>query len=381
MASYFIEVLDNLSVVDIYVECKGGGDPGFGCCAVKLEGSQAVRVDRQTAVGLPVPVDERHATTTQPTRQTPKGGPAVESQEWVRIRAPIASGSKMARLETSPRLITDVKRPITARMIDGLHGIRCRNCKEHILETDHGGKHSTGMANVRDLPSTYWSELIDCWVCHPEEDELNINMDLLHIFEPECATGSSQTGSSKANSTQKTDPENDGVPSSGTSRASLDVWVGHTHILAPQQLFRAVVARNVTLDAKDRFHGSYMELQCNECESAVGEVGYMGQKKLFMVYSHRVDFLLKDPSLAQTFASEVVDHAAAHAIYKFIVEDRRLCKPVLLVHLVGWNAEIIAHAPAARSKPVSGRCIKVLYAEAGGSTFDTMAKHTLFTYS
>ncbi|KAJ1959853.1 hypothetical protein GGI12_004118, partial [Dipsacomyces acuminosporus] len=338
MPSYFIEVLDNLSVVDIYIEVEK--DKGNGSGHARLAGNQLVYIDKEATVSLPVPVDQDRATISALSSSAPGYQKCSDSRDWVRIRAPIASNIKKSRLQGSSQLITDVSRPITAKVIDGLRDISCRNCNEALLQTAaNEAKHPLDLLNVRDLPSTYWSELIDCWVCHPEEDELSVNMDLLHAFEPEDGTRRSAASSSRVNATINPDTR---CPQASSSK--LDIWVGNTHVLAPEALFRALPTQRVVLDAK------------------------------------MPNFLLKDPrpsvsvDLSQALASELVDHAAAHAIYKFIVEDRKSCKPMALVHLVGWNAEVVAHEAASSNKPVSGKCIKVMYMSAESSSFALTTK-------
>ncbi|KAJ1863506.1 hypothetical protein LPJ57_006257, partial [Coemansia sp. RSA 486] len=48
---------------------------------------------------------------------------------------------------------------------------------------------------------------------------------------------------------------------------------------------------------------------------------------------------------------EVLGHVSAHAVYKFVIEERQSCKPVALIHVVGWNSEL--HALRLLEKSVS----------------------------
>ncbi|KAJ2711112.1 hypothetical protein H4R19_003407 [Coemansia spiralis] len=91
--------------------------------------------------------------------------------------------------------------------------------------------------------------------------------------------------------------------------------------------------------------------------------------------------------LSQVACSELLGHAGAHAIYKFVIEGRVSCQPAVLVHLVGWNADILA-SPAPGGADVdcaaeaSGalafeRCAKVLFLGPDDKDFDAMSRQWL----
>ncbi|KAJ2890625.1 hypothetical protein GGI21_006109, partial [Coemansia aciculifera] len=86
-------------------------------------------------------------------------------------------------------------------------------------------------------------------------------------------------------------------------------------------------------------------------------------------------------TLSMAVSREILSHVGAHAVYKFVVEGRKSCQPVALIHVVGWNAEIQARAaastPTSEVASISKRCIKVLFTQAGANTFDSQAKQWL----
>ncbi|KAJ2092575.1 hypothetical protein IW138_001013 [Coemansia sp. RSA 986] len=94
--------------------------------------------------------------------------------------------------------------------------------------------------SIRELPSTYWSELIDCWVCHPEEDNINVNTDLLHIFEPEIGQ-EILVDDSKASS-----------KTSGDSLDTMQIWIGETYILVPTSYLQPLPTHEVHLAEKSQ---------------------------------------------------------------------------------------------------------------------------------
>ncbi|KAJ2028835.1 hypothetical protein GGI08_009697, partial [Coemansia sp. S2] len=92
---------------------------------------------------------------------------------------------------------------------------------------------------IRDLPSAFWSELVDCWVCHPEKDTVNVNTDLLHEFEPKLAAATDST----QDSIRKPEPSTE-------TKISVDMWVGDTYVLASEDLFKDLPKTPVHMDTK-----------------------------------------------------------------------------------------------------------------------------------
>ncbi|KAJ1774035.1 hypothetical protein LPJ74_000134 [Coemansia sp. RSA 1843] len=82
-------------------------------------------------------------------------------------------------------------------------------------------------------------------------------------------------------------------------------------------------------------------------------------------------------SLSQVFCREMLSHASAHAVYKFVVESREACTPVAIVHLVGWNAEIQAGSSHAGGMDAFEKCAKVLFTKAGDGEFQSRANKSL----
>ncbi|KAJ1897289.1 E3 ubiquitin-protein ligase E3D [Kickxella alabastrina] len=377
MPAYYIEVLDNLQVVDIYAESTSPDANG----APRLVAEDRIQIDKDTTVKLPVAVNTRTAVRSQlPPTPTPTPRPVTKSTNpgWVRIRAPIAHASRKERLETTPQLITVIQRPVTSSTIKGFNEICCQACGARLLsDTFKSRGHEL---SIRDLPSAYWGELVDCWVCHPEEDSLNVNADLLFSFEPDKCESQQQ---------QRQSSDEQSVP-------TVDVWVGDIYVLVSASLCEDLPTRLVHIDAKERFVNAYTELHCNSCNQVVGETGCMGRRRVNKLYLHRVRIDTPgervDPtadkhtstatsvSLSQVCCSEFLGHSGAHAVYKFVVEGRKSCKPAMLIHVVGWNAELQAASGTDYSvADISSfsRCVKVLYTKFGDSNFDDMASQWL----
>ncbi|KAJ2687421.1 Origin recognition complex subunit 3 [Coemansia spiralis] len=269
----------------------------------------------------------------------------------------------------SLKVVDIIEKPITADAIQGVSDIGCQSCLSSLLANIPRLPDSDTL-KIRDLPSAFWSELVDCWVCHPEKDTVNVNADLLHAFEPEVSEPTT------ANNIESLE-----------TKPSVDMWVGDTYVLATERLFKDVTKTPVHMDKKGRFYNSYMELCCGSCSSAVGEVGRMGSRKMAKLCLNRVRFVLPSSrpaisvSLSQVVSREILSHVGAHAVYRFVVEGRKSCQPVVLLNVVGWNAEIQARAMSSTqtdSLPdISGRCLKILFTQRDTDTFDSQAKQWL----
>ncbi|KAJ1954415.1 hypothetical protein EC988_002446 [Linderina pennispora] len=119
-----------------------------------------------------------------------------------------------------------------------------------------------------------------------------------------------------------------------------------------------------------------MELRCDSCSYVIGEVGYMGPKRLLKLLVHRIDICFDETpslgvSLSQTVSKELVDHAAAHALYHFVIEERKSCEPVALVSMTAWNTDIVAKNG---NSSASGRCIKVAFMDSKADGFTKKVK-------
>ncbi|KAJ1817164.1 hypothetical protein LPJ56_004130, partial [Coemansia sp. RSA 2599] len=178
MSAYYIEILDSLQVVDIYARRKQQCGPASPAAdSVRLQSDTVVYIDERMTIDLPVSVNAGLATKTH-LEQIKS---ADDGSGWIRLRAPMSSASRKARLETTPQLISSIQRTVTASSILGLSAICCRKCGAEISSEAFVGR--SDPLSIRDLPSAYWIELVDCWVCHPEEDDLSVNKELLFAFE------------------------------------------------------------------------------------------------------------------------------------------------------------------------------------------------------
>ncbi|KAJ2882671.1 E3 ubiquitin-protein ligase E3D [Coemansia asiatica] len=386
MSAFYIEILDSLQVVDIYAKYSQQCSPASQTDTVRLQSDTVVFIDKHTSVDLPVSVNAGLSTKTQLEQIRS----ADDGSEWVRLRAPISSASKKARLENTPQLITGIKRTVTVSSLLGLSDICCRACKTQLVSEAFTGR--ADPLSIRDLPSAYWIELVDCWVCHPEEDDLTVNKELLFDFESDKTATAPQSLYSSSSAA---------AALNAVSSTSVDVWVGDSFALISAGLIKDLPTRLVHIEDKKRFDNAYTELRCTECDHIIGESGRMGTRRMQKLYMHYVDFQVSNiqiehvsVSFSQVFCSELLGHISAHAVYKFVVEERQSCRPVALIHVVGWNAELHASRLISESaskaknltslssdkKPFS-KYVKVLFAITGDSTFDSMAKEWLSTDS
>ncbi|KAJ2024844.1 E3 ubiquitin-protein ligase E3D [Coemansia sp. S3946] len=326
MTAYYMEVLDSLKVVDIYVECARSR-PKSGGSDIQLVGTTELQISTDSVIGLPVTVSPRAAARS--SLEDPESG--SDANSWIRIRVPVALDCMKARLEQASQLITSIEKPITASAIQGLVDVDCQSCSSSLFANAPGAADCDTL-RIRDLPSAFWSELVDCWVCHPEKDTVNVNTDLLHEFEPKLAAATDST----QDSIRKPEPSTE-------TKISVDMWVGDTYVLASEDLFKDLPKTPVHMDTK-------------------------------VLSSISV-------SLSQAVSREILSHVGAHAVYRFVVEGRKACRPVALINVVGWNAEIRARAVSSAQPDnlpdTSGRYIKILFTQKDSSAFDTQASQWL----
>ncbi|KAJ2453223.1 Phosphatidylinositol 3,5-bisphosphate-binding protein [Coemansia sp. RSA 2336] len=279
--------------------------------------------------------------------------PSDSGVQWERLRVPIAYESRQKRQHALPRSITEISKAVPDAVGD-VTDICCQSCKTSLLVNS---LKASGL-NVRRLPSAHWSELVDCWMCHPEEDKLTVNPDLLFSFEPE------------RNVRQDNMPSANSMDAIATT--DVHVWVGNSFVLIPQSCLQHQ-CKHVPVDDKP-VEAVYV------CANVIGEAGCVGSRKVLRLGLHRVQLLGAGSQvslkLAQSVCSEILSHAGAHAVYKYVIEGKRSCKPVLLIHLVGWNADILT-LQNFKDTPVFERHIKVLFLADSDSGFSERAKQWL----
>ncbi|PIA15297.1 hypothetical protein COEREDRAFT_9442 [Coemansia reversa NRRL 1564] len=349
MGAYYIEVLDNLQVVDIYAASETRTHRSTDD-VVQLIGEDSVKINGHPLVRLPV------ATAWHKLTRSYLPANDGETSGWIRIRVAIDYRSRKARLATSPQGISGIRRPVTAALLEQLEDICCQRCNAHLLSEALTKLHDR--LNIRDLPSSHWSELVDCWMCHPEEDKLNVNPDLMYTFEPEREPLTCL----------------DSLDMMPPSAIDMHMWLGNTFVLVPMTGLQGLQTKLVALDAQERFDNAFTVLQCESCENVVGEAGRVGRRHVYKLYSDHIRFMCK---------SEILSHASAHAVYKYVIEGRKSCKPAILIHLVGWNAELLASPIQSanlendQKEPAFEKCIKVLFLKTEDKEFEEQAMQWL----
>ncbi|KAJ2664511.1 hypothetical protein IWW48_000764 [Coemansia sp. RSA 1200] len=73
----------------------------------------------------------------------------------------------------------------------------------------------------------------------------------------------------------------------------------------------------------------------------------------------------------------MLGHASAHAVYKFVIESREKCRPVAVVHLVGWNAEIQIGSLCSDETSTFERYAKVMFTKKDDIGFESFATKSL----
>jgi hypothetical protein len=123
---------------------------------------------------------------------------AVQSQDACQVRLQLASPLSDGKTEPSVQLRrllrsnmddTELSVPLGSRELGtgGLECLCCRSCQSVLTRVGDADKVTASKSTVvhgdsadvvhgqphfskcRDLPSEYWQEFLDCWVCHPDE--------------------------------------------------------------------------------------------------------------------------------------------------------------------------------------------------------------------
>ncbi|KAJ1679232.1 E3 ubiquitin-protein ligase E3D [Spiromyces aspiralis] len=346
--SVFMETLPNIGTLDTYIsfpQTSGPEEPpglneSTSWHDVVVTESQISYGSDASKIVLPLPI------RIDPSRLSITSKPGVNGT-LIRLQSPLkpdqsveASGRESG--DIVPERVVPLPR---AKDLAALHSIRCALCKGQITvpTTSSGGERW----QPQDLPSEYWEEMVDCWVCHPEQDRLAVDISQLRI-NPKDAT-------SYAAHQERVQKETPNSISTSDARR-FNIKVGHNYVLLHSAVVdtTSVVTHKVSIDNKDRFHDYYLEVLCGRCHSSLGEVDYLpnafssGLHPWYKLNHCKIEFAngpLRDddseessiaPTLSQHLAAEMLEHVSAHASHRFIIEDRKTCIPRIMIWL--WSS-------------------------------------------
>eukprot|EP00158_Paraphelidium_tribonemae_P002907 Partr_v1_DN25774_c1_g1_i2_m74670 putative ubiquitin protein ligase E3D len=209
----------------------------------------------------------------------------------IECRIPVRSRA----LSSPSKSINDtMEKPLPARVLSNLVAIKCIDCNSPLV--------SCQFTRVVDMPSEYWHEFVDCWVCHPG-DEQYIDMTRNALSSPRI---------------------------SQLMCGNSSVWM-HLDCLD---------AENVDI--------LHEVVYCRSCRTRVGSVSDKKDRQLgvsAVLQKHKLTFqteagLSLQCSFSDCFIFELYDNSRAHANFQFILADGNGV-PQALLWIFNWSCELM----------------------------------------
>lgn len=205
------------------------------------------------------------------------------------IRVPMAHESQEEELDHDFAIVN-------TKVLKNLSNISCGCCNTSICRPDSFSK-------IMDLPSEHWHELLECWICHPDDELKKIaNWDM-----------SAKTG---------------------------NLMVGNGLVV-----FNAVDAISQSLSRGD-LSSDEKSVLCSSCNTPLGlcSLDRNGNVKEYNIYQSVVNFNMKDGSYISVdylrcFIQDIYEKHRAHGTSKFMVRAPE-GKQELLIWVVHWNTKV-----------------------------------------
>ncbi|KAG2186242.1 hypothetical protein INT43_002680 [Umbelopsis isabellina] len=231
---------------------------------------------------------------------------------------------ELSRFLSDVPVIKDANTTSSYETMDGVETISCRQCH-------------TSLANnlshqvCKRLPSEYWMELVECWICHETGDEGHGKMKTIYP----------------------------------TEKMFLD---GATYLLLHPNVVEGVKISSDLPDINwDNAIGSkWLPMVCTKCEAPLGEMdtkittGAEGCKRSTFatkLYKYAIDYRRTDGtvdgrldySFLRCMTMDFTDQFSAHATYKYAICDWLNAERVYGIQLSGvYNITRLANKPHQR---------------------------------
>lgn len=200
-----------------------------------------------------------------------------------------------------------MEKPLNAQTLSNVSDIKCHSCSTSILSKVIAennkeyriNKNGTGFfARVLEMPSDYWFEFVDCWVCHPDEQ----HVPAANASRLSCKPRVLMTGASNIKLHE--------IDLDFESGLSLDYGSQLLSLHCGKEPLAGVVCRNC---------GSQLGVQLTDTE--------------FQLRKHLLDFhfgplkvkneenKVRNCSVLECILYELFENSRANANYKFILES------------------------------------------------------------
>ncbi|RKP34713.1 ubiquitin-conjugating enzyme E2-binding protein [Dimargaris cristalligena] len=241
--------------------------------------------------------------------------------------------------------------PLTAAQLhERATGIQCRWCLQLLVTPgaqevggdDHPASASDPTFTALNLPSEHWSELLDCWMCHPDEEfkyfmkydrDTSLPGFRVHSWHPKLA----------------------------------QVMVGNTYLLVgsrdvPDGAY-SVQGRSNPLDKNTMLYENHEEICCKRCLAPIGQrwkpavpaanstdYSPLQDEYTIMLFKYATEIALKERKetirlpLSSALVADLVEMGKAHANYRFCLFSHGQRQPVALLWLLQWNLAVTTNA-------------------------------------
>ncbi|OMH86235.1 hypothetical protein AX774_g126 [Zancudomyces culisetae] len=209
----YIETLPNLSVADLYITTTKFVSENIRAFVFNLEHDKlsvgmklGSIVEWAKDITLPLSIDPDESQTSilesedtkiirfrmkilKLVNASQKQNVSSSTEGANKSAALARNGANATRRKLNPKiteltnLLIEEYGKINAKDLKRLKNISCTKCRNLILTTNsHGGQLEESTEwKVINLPTEYWSEMIDYWVCHPDGESYNVNMERASI--------------------------------------------------------------------------------------------------------------------------------------------------------------------------------------------------------
>ncbi|KAJ1661049.1 E3 ubiquitin-protein ligase E3D [Dispira simplex] len=246
-------------------------------------------------LGLPVPIlpkPYRVQPVTSGQIPTSSSDTLVARRLVYQFHTADANASTMSGLSCGSRntqaLLATMEPPLCANELSRVTQLACRWCGFTLILPKRTKSNTSSHCyfSTLDLPSEHWTELLDCWMCHPDEETQFIMQYDRDMSQP-------------------------GVRIHPWNPKSNQILVGHTYVLINES---DVVPGS--LISEDR-----VPLDKESDSSAT------------------TDLILTPPS-THFLAADLIEHGKAHANYRYVLYGQDHKNPLVLLWLLHWDTAL-----------------------------------------
>ncbi|KAJ1960625.1 E3 ubiquitin-protein ligase E3D [Dispira parvispora] len=303
----------------------------FAITTISSSSSTAERVNHAQGdidLGLPVPIlPTPYRIQPVTSGQTPTNPPntlaarrLVYQFHTVDTNASTSSGLNGGSRDIQALLAT-MEPPLGARELSRVTELACRWCGSTFIRSNCTNSNTSPPSyfSTLDLPSEHWTELLDCWMCHPDEETQFIMQYDRDVSQP-------------------------GVRIHPWNPKSNQILVGHTYVLLSES---DVVPDG--LISKDQVPLKSTSGSSSATTDLRVPVRDTQAKFMFLIHKAAVEFHTRNQDLTSEIlappsthflAADLIEHGKAHANYRYVLYGQDRKNPLALLWLLHWDTAL-----------------------------------------